>query len=85
MKHVLAHTQPDPSKPKHTVFSVDKSNVIGLIDEAWNNKSVGNLAPNGYVTYNIDMGKTIGTNGETFIRIVTNGYTNKLISAYPIP
>mgnify|MGYP006955756199 FL=1 len=85
VKHVLAHTQPDSSKPKHTVFSVDKSNVIGLIDEAWNNKSVGNLAPNGYVTYNIDMGKTIGTNGETFIRIVTNGYTNKLISAYPIP
>ena len=83
--HVLEHTKPNPNKPVHTVFNVDKSNVIGLVDEAWNSRGVGNLASNGYVTYNIDMGKTIGTNGETFMRIVTNGYTNKLISAYPIP
>ena len=62
-----------------------KSNVIGLVDEAWNKRGTGKLASNGYVTYDVDMGKTIGTNGETFIRIVTNGNTNKLISAYPIP
>ncbi len=32
--HVLKHTTPDPSKPLHTVYNVDKSNVIGLVDEA---------------------------------------------------
>ena len=48
-------------------------------------ESVGSLAGNGYVTYNIDMGKVIGTNGEINIKIVTNGYTNKIIFAYPIP
>lgn len=25
----------------HTVFNVDKSNVIGLVDEAWTQKGVG--------------------------------------------
>ena len=85
VKHVLEHTKPNPNKPVHTVFNVDKSNVIGLVDEAWTKKGVGSLAGNGYVTYNIDMGKVIGTNGESSIKIVTNGYTNKIISAYPIP
>lgn len=85
MRHVLEHTKANPNKPVHTVFNVDKSNVIGLVDEAWTKKGVGSLAGNGYVTYNIDMGKVIGTNGESSIRIVTTGYTNKIISAYPIP
>ena len=85
VRHVLEHTKPNPNKPVHTVFNVDKSNVIGLVDEAWKKRGVGSLAGNGYVTYNIDMGKIIGTNGESSIRIVTNGYTNKIISAYPIP
>lgn len=85
VRHVLEHTKPNPNKLVHTVFNVDKSNVIGLVDEAWAQKGVGSLAGNGYVTYNIDMGKVIGTNGESIIRIVTNGYTDKLISAYPIP
>ena len=31
VNHVLAHTQPDPSKPRHTVFNVDKSDVISLL------------------------------------------------------
>ena len=82
---MLAHTQPDPSKPRHTVFNVDKSDVISLVDEAWTRKGASSLAGNGYVTYNIDMGRVIGTNGESSIRIVTNGYTNKIISTYPIP
>ena len=31
VRHVLEHTKPNPNKPVHTVFNVDKSNVIGLI------------------------------------------------------
>ena len=42
VKHVLDHTQPNSSKPKHTVYNVDKSQVIGLIDEAWVKKDKNN-------------------------------------------
>lgn len=35
VRHVLQHTQPNSTKPVYTVFNVDKSEVIGLIDEAW--------------------------------------------------
>ncbi len=38
VNHVIDHTHPNPSKPKHTVFNVDESNVIGLVDEAWGKK-----------------------------------------------
>lgn len=59
--------KPNSDKLVHTVFNVDKSNVIGLVDEAWTKKGVGALAGNGYVTNDIDMGKVIGTNGESSI------------------
>ncbi len=81
VKHVLAHTQPDPSKPRHTVFNVDRSNVIGLVDEAWNKK--GSPLPNDPGVYVVDMGRVIGTNGETKIRIVVRPNTNNIISIYP--
>ena len=83
VRHVLQHTQPNPSKPVHTVFNVDKSEVIGLIDEAWINRGTGILQSNGNVCYDINMGRAIGTNGETTIRIITQGYSNNVITAYP--
>ena len=81
MKHVLAHTQPDSSKPRHTVFNVDRSNVIGLVDEAWNKKGIP--LPNDPGAYLVDMGRVIGTNGETKIRIVVRPNTNNVVSVYP--
>lgn len=83
VKHVLKHTMPDNSKPLHTVFNVDKSEVIGLIDEAWVKRGKGVLQSNGNVLYNINMGKTVGTKGECIIRIITKGYSNNIITAFP--
>ncbi|MBO5389206.1 MAG: hypothetical protein J6A59_13965 [Lachnospiraceae bacterium] len=85
VNHVIDHTHPNPSKPKHTVYNVDESNVIGLVDEAWVKKGQGIVQGNGNVVYDIDMGKIVGTNGETHIRIVTDGYTNNIVTAFPIP
>lgn len=84
VKHVLQHTVPNDSKPLHTVYNVDKSEVIGLIDEAWVNKGQGILQSNGNVLYDINMGKIIGTNGEDTIRIITKGYSNNIITAFPL-
>ena len=48
-------------------------------------RGVGSLAGNGYVIYNIDMEKVIGTNDESSIRIVTDGYEDDITQAHPIP
>lgn len=81
--HVLEHTKPNASKTTHTIFNVDKSEVIGLIDEAWFNRGSGNLQSNGNVMYQINMKRVIGTNGEDTIIIITKGYTKEIITAYP--
>lgn len=78
----MQHAQSNPSKPVHTVFNVDKSEVIGLIDEAWINRGTGILQLNGNIYYDINMGRAIGTNGETTIRIITQGYSNNIITVY---
>lgn len=59
-------SNPNPTKPVHTVFNVDKSEVIGLIDEAWVNKGSGVLQSNDNVLYDVNMGRVIGTNGDCF-------------------
>ena len=84
VKHVLQHTVQNDSKPLHTVYNVDKSEVIGLIDEAWSKKGQSILQPNGNVLYDINMEKIIGINGEDTIRIITKGYSNNIITAFPL-
>ena len=38
----------------------------------------------GNVKYEIDMGRVVGVNGETSIRIITNGYSNNIVTAFPV-
>ena len=64
---------------------MQKTKILSLIDEGWINKGIGVLQANGRVCYLIDMGKVIGTNGETILKIVTDGYTNELVTAFPVP
>ncbi|WP_236775617.1 hemagglutinin repeat-containing protein [Agrobacterium tumefaciens] len=83
--HVLAHTQPDITKPTHTVFNARGDNVLALVDEAWAKRGVS--VPGDPGAFVVPMGRDIGTNGERNLRIIVavenNVATNKIISAYP--
>ena len=80
--HVLEHARPNPAKTTHSVFSMDRKEILGAVDEAWLKKGspvVGD--PGAYV---VPMGRVIGTSGETSIKIIVRPGTSKVITAYPI-
>jgi filamentous hemagglutinin len=82
--HVLDHTIPNSSKPVHSVFNVDRTQVIGLVDEAWAAKvGPGTLQANGNRVWVVDMGRQVGTGGQTSIQIVVRDGTTQLITAFP--
>lgn len=56
--------------------------MIGLVDEAWANPNKVPKANDSGVYYT-NMGKTIGTDGEQIIKIVTND-NGGVITAYPV-
>lgn len=82
VQHVLAHTEPNPNKVNHTIFNVDKTEVLKVVDEAWSKK--GAPLANDPGTYVVPMGRVIGTNGETAVRLVVKPGTNEIITAYPV-
>ncbi|CAO3947873.1 hemagglutinin repeat-containing protein [Achromobacter mucicolens] len=80
--HVLEHAEPNPAKTTHSVFSMDRKEILGVVDEAWLKKGspvVGD--PGAYV---VPMGRPIGTSGETSIKIIVRPGTNQVITAYPV-
>lgn len=79
--HVLAHTIPNPNKTTHTVFNVQGSDALTLIDEAWSKK--GTSVPGDPGAYIVPMGRVVGTKGETTIRVIVKPGTNEIITAYP--
>jgi len=83
VKHVLDHLVANPSKATHSVFKCDRTKLIGLLDDAWARK--GSPLPNDPGAYVVDMGRVIGTAGETKIKVIVRPGTNELITAYPIP
>ncbi len=80
--HVLEHMKEIPNKRYHTLFNTTEDKLFGLLDEAWLKK--GPQLANDLGTYVIDMGKVIGTQGETAIRIVTKQSTSQILTAYPV-
>ncbi|MFN3809115.1 MAG: filamentous hemagglutinin N-terminal domain-containing protein [Roseateles asaccharophilus] len=82
VQHVLDHAVPNPNKTTHTVFNVDRKEILGLVDEAWLAK--GNPLPNDPGAYVVPMGRVIGTAGETNIKIIVRPGTSKIITAYPV-
>ncbi|MBF0315036.1 MAG: hypothetical protein HQK52_16555 [Oligoflexia bacterium] len=82
LRHVLQHRKPDPSKPLHTVFGVETKEIPQLIDQAWLKK--GNAADGDPGAFIVEMGKVIGTQGESKIKIVVETNTSKIVTAYPI-
>ncbi|MCG8117523.1 MAG: pretoxin, partial [Candidatus Thiodiazotropha endolucinida] len=70
--------------PLHSVFNVDRKEVLGLVDEAWRSRDgPGTLGTNGNRVWTIDMKRVIGTRGERSIRLVIKDGTLNVITAYP--
>lgn len=84
VKHVLAHTVPDATKAKHSVFNVDRTKVIGLVDDAWTRRVGSGTLSGKYRVWEVDMGRAIGTLGETRMRLVFRDGLMEIISAYAI-
>lgn len=82
VKHVMAHFKSDPGKKVHSVFSVKKNEIIGLIDEAWAKRGIPLKTDTS--VYVVDLGKTIGINGETKLKIVVAPDTYNVVTAYPV-
>jgi len=55
--------------------------VLPLLDEAWPKRS--NPLANNSGVYIVDMGRIIGVDGETAIKIIVRPGTNKIITAFP--
>jgi hypothetical protein len=82
--HVLDHTAPNPNKPVHSVFNAQGDDALNLVDEAWANRSgAGTLQANGNRTWTVDLGRPVGTTGQTSVQIVVRDGTNELITAFP--
>jgi hypothetical protein len=82
INHVLQHTKPNSQKIKHTIFTLNGTELFDLIDFAWLKR--GHHVPGDPGAYIIELGRIIGTLGETAIKIVVNPGTTELLSAYPV-
>jgi len=85
VNHVLDHCLPNLTKSTHSVFSVGRTKLIGMIDEAFAKRGAGVLQSNGNRMFEIDMGRVIGSIGETRLRLIIQDCTNNLVTAFPIP
>jgi filamentous hemagglutinin len=82
VEHVLDHTIERPGRENHTIFSVERGEVISLIDEAWARR--GSPVQGDTWRWEVEMGRPIGTNGETVLRLIVNPQTKAVNTAYPI-
>ena len=84
VKHVLDHETQNTEKHKHSVFCTCKrGESLDTVDEAWEKRGTPTKSgPND--VYEVDMKKTVGTQGEQKVRIVTKTGTNEVITAHPI-
>jgi hypothetical protein len=86
VSHVFTHTVPGwNGRPPadHSVFSVARDDLLPLLDEAWSRRPPVN--PNDPGAFLVDMGRAVGTNGQTKINLVVRPNTAEVITAYPQP
>jgi filamentous hemagglutinin len=81
--HVLEHLAPNSAKPLHTVFNVGRTELLGLLDEAWLARGAPLADDAG--AYIVNMGRTIGTAGEQSVKFIVRPGTSELITAFPVP
>ncbi|WP_406642531.1 Hint domain-containing protein [Amycolatopsis sp. WGS_07] len=80
--HVGAHASEsaNPNKLNHSIFTGQQS-PLELVDEAWARR--GAAEPGDPGAYVVPMGRSIGSGGETSIRVVVKPGTTEVITAYP--
>lgn len=85
---MLAHGVPDLTKPEHAVFNVANKDILPLVDEAWSAKNGSGVTKivqtNGNEYFDIPMGRVVGTEGQTSIRIVVEQGMRVIVTAFPI-
>jgi len=60
---------------------VQGNDALDLVDEAWLKRGTPELNdPNAFV---VDLGRPIGIDGETKVRIIVDTTTHDVITAYP--
>ena len=88
--HVLAHTVTGFKAPPHSVFNVARHSLFELLDEAWTKPHLVAYKIDGVTpdptAFIVDMGRTIGTANERFIRFAFKGNraSKRIIAAYPV-
>jgi hypothetical protein len=82
LSHIFAHTVPNFKPGQHSVFSFDRGDLLPNLKEAWLNKTI--VDPDDAFGWEIDMGRVIGSEGQTKIRIIVNPTTKQIITAYPV-
>ncbi len=81
----MEHLEAAPTKPIHSVFTTARNKLLVLLDEAWAKKGAYVLDPkSGNWNYIINMGRQIGTAGETKILIAVRPGTSQIVTAFPI-
>ncbi len=65
-----------------TQFAVSELELLPLIDEAWIKR--GPHVPGDPESFRVDMGRVIGSEGETAIKIVTENGTPVIRAVYPV-
>jgi hypothetical protein len=87
VRHLLAHgsnKQPDPSKRAHSQLGDSGMELLRTVDEAWANRGTpSNFGDND--VYVVDMGRVIGTGGETHIKIVVEPGSSRFVTAHRVP
>jgi hypothetical protein len=91
LTHLLEHARPNPAKPTHTVFQTEaqtlpelSSQITSVVDDAWVARGTPTPANNpAYDQYVVDMGRVVGTNGETSVTIIARRGTSEIVTAYP--
>lgn len=85
--HVMAHTMPDHSKPKHSIFvTKEQPALLALLDKAWGNRGPPERqgGSRGRDVYTVSMGGIVGEEGQRKIRLVMEADSSDIVTAYPV-
>ncbi|MBB5354043.1 hypothetical protein HNR46_004315 [Haloferula luteola] len=81
ISHVFDHTVPIPQKPLHSIFSDTRDKILDLVDEVF---SKAEQHPQDAFRYEVELGRVVGTAGETKMRIIVNPKSKQVTTAFPI-